>query len=65
LFEPATVQRMARHFQALLEAVVADPDRRLADIPLAAAAEEAEVIEWGGASGQGPTDATDFEEVRL
>jgi amino acid adenylation domain-containing protein len=65
LFEAATVQRMARHFQALLEAVVDNPDRRLADIPLGAAEEEAEVIEWGGSSGKEPTDDTGFEEVRL
>ena len=32
LFEPATVERMARHFLALLDAIVADPGVALADV---------------------------------
>jgi amino acid adenylation domain-containing protein len=34
LFRPATIRQMLKHFQMLLEAIVADPDRRLADLPL-------------------------------
>jgi amino acid adenylation domain-containing protein len=34
LFEAATITRMLDHVQALLEAIVADPDRRLAALPL-------------------------------
>jgi amino acid adenylation domain-containing protein len=33
LFERATAERMLRGFQALLEAIVADPDRRLSALP--------------------------------
>jgi hypothetical protein len=65
LFEPATLQRMAQHFQALLEAVVADPDRRLSDVPLVTAREEARLLGFSGAAGDEPTDDTDIEEVRL
>ncbi len=32
LFAPAAIERMANHFQALLEEVVSDPARRLADL---------------------------------
>jgi amino acid adenylation domain-containing protein len=34
LFEAATITRMLGHFQNLLEAIVADPEQRLADLPL-------------------------------
>ncbi len=34
LFEAATIERLLRHFQTLLEGVVADPDRRISDLPL-------------------------------
>jgi hypothetical protein len=33
LFDAATISCMQEHFQVLLEAVVADPDRRLLDLP--------------------------------
>ncbi|MCP4657268.1 MAG: non-ribosomal peptide synthetase, partial [bacterium] len=35
LFEPATAERMLRHFRTLLEEVVADSDRRLSELALA------------------------------
>jgi hypothetical protein len=34
LFEAATITRMLGHFQILLEAMVAEPERRLSDLPL-------------------------------
>ena len=34
LFEEATIERMAGHWQTLLEGIVADSSRRLADLPL-------------------------------
>jgi amino acid adenylation domain-containing protein len=34
LFDGATIERIFRHFQALLAAVVAEPDRRLAELPI-------------------------------
>jgi hypothetical protein len=33
LFEAASMQRMVRHYQALLEATTADPNKRLFDLP--------------------------------
>ena len=38
LFEPADTQRMASQFEAVLRAVVADPDRRLSTLPPASSA---------------------------
>jgi amino acid adenylation domain-containing protein len=47
LFEPATIARMAGHFQTLLEAIVPDPDQRLADLPLLADSERQQLLfEW-------------------
>ncbi|WP_253910536.1 non-ribosomal peptide synthetase, partial [Pyxidicoccus fallax] len=48
LFEAATVERMARHFQRLLEAVAAEGGRqRLSDLPLLTDAERHRVlVEW-------------------
>ena len=58
LFEAATVARLAGHWQILLEGVVADADRRVAELPLLTAAERQQVlVEWNaperGIRGQG------------
>jgi len=39
LFEPETIARLAGHYRTLLEGVAADPDRRLAALPLLSEAE--------------------------
>ncbi|MFV0278725.1 MAG: amino acid adenylation domain-containing protein, partial [Parahaliea sp.] len=43
LFEPAAVARMAAHFQCLLQAVVNNPQRAIADLPLLSATEHAQL----------------------
>src|SRR5205085_1579157 len=58
LFEAATVARLAGHWLTLLDAVVADADRPVAELPLLTAAERRQVlVEWNapdqGARGQG------------
>ncbi|HEV2733755.1 MAG TPA: amino acid adenylation domain-containing protein, partial [Longimicrobiaceae bacterium] len=45
LFEGSTVERMAGHFRLLLEAALADPERRLSGVPLLHGAERARVLE--------------------
>jgi len=40
LYEGATMQRLLRHFQTLLEGVAADPSARIADLPLLTASEQ-------------------------
>jgi thioesterase domain-containing protein len=45
LFEQATVQRMLRQFQALLEGIVGDPSRRISRLPLLTGDEQRHVFE--------------------
>ncbi len=46
LFDAATVERLLGHLRNLLAGAVADPSRRLADLPLLSAAEHAELAAW-------------------
>ena len=47
LFDAGTVVRLLGHLQTLLEAVVADPDRRLLDVPILTAAERRRLlVDW-------------------
>ena len=47
LFEAAIIESMASHFQTLLEGIVADPDARIADLPLLTASEQRQLlVEW-------------------
>jgi amino acid adenylation domain-containing protein len=51
LFDAATAARMAKHFEALLAAVVAEPERRVEEVELLAGEERTRVLEqWS----QGP-----------
>jgi len=57
LFEAATIARMLGNFQALLEAVIADPDRRLSDLPLLTETERQQLlVEWNGTQADDPHD---------
>ena len=44
LFEAATIDRMVGHFQTLLEAIVAAPDRSIATLPILPAAERQQLL---------------------
>jgi amino acid adenylation domain-containing protein len=44
LFDPATVSRMSGHFQTILEAIVCDPHRRVAELPLLTEAESRQLL---------------------
>ena len=47
LFDAATVERLAGHLETFLAAAVAEPDRRLSDLPLLSAAERCQLLrEW-------------------
>ena len=47
LFEAATISRMLGHFGNLLEAVVANPERRLSDLPFLGEAERQQLlVQW-------------------
>jgi amino acid adenylation domain-containing protein len=59
LFDASTIERMSRHFQTLLEAVVAEPDRNLWDLPLLAEAERRQVVEeWNQTATEYPREKT-------
>jgi len=47
LFDASTIERMIGHFQVLLEAIVANPDQRIGDLPLLTEAEKHQLlVEW-------------------
>ncbi|HEY0607383.1 MAG TPA: amino acid adenylation domain-containing protein, partial [Herpetosiphonaceae bacterium] len=57
LFAETTIARLLGHFQALLTALAADPDRCPAQVPLLSAAEQAQiVVEWNATECFYPRD---------
>ncbi len=59
LFDPATVKRMAAHLQTLLAGALAEPGLALAELPLLAAAERAQVLQdWNDTAGDYPGAAS-------
>ena len=59
LHDAATVERMVTHLRVLLEGVVADPDRRVSELPLLPAAERDQLlVAWNRTAVEYPRDAT-------
>ncbi|MFP8962479.1 amino acid adenylation domain-containing protein [Streptomyces nanhaiensis] len=55
LFERPTAERLLDHFRRLLTAAVADPGRRISELPLESEAEQRRLSEWGtGAARPAP-----------
>lgn len=55
LFDGATIERMAGHFQTLLEGIGADPDESVSRLPLLPAAErERMLVEWNSTESDYP-----------
>ncbi|MBD1924293.1 amino acid adenylation domain-containing protein [Microcoleus sp. FACHB-831] len=47
LFDASTIQRIARHFQILLESIVANPDCPISTLPLLTATEQQQIlVDW-------------------
>ncbi len=61
LFDPATIDRMLAHFRALLEAIVAEPDRPIGLLPMLAE-DERQLVMGGWAEGEMP-DADHGEDL--
>ncbi len=58
LFSAEMIRRMAGHFQNLLSGIVADPDRRIGELPLVTDQERAQVlVEWNATQTDFPRDA--------
>ena len=55
LFERATVERMAGHFQRLLEGLVESPEGWISDLPLVTREEERELSRWNATARAYPT----------
>jgi amino acid adenylation domain-containing protein len=57
LFEAATIERLAGHFQTLLTAIVAQPEQPIGDLPLLTAAERHQLlVEWNETTTDYPSD---------
>jgi len=58
LFDRATVERMVGHFQTLLEGIVANPEARMADLPILRAPERQQLlVEWNNTQAEYAQDA--------
>ncbi|HVF90512.1 MAG TPA: amino acid adenylation domain-containing protein, partial [Blastocatellia bacterium] len=58
LFDSETIRRMLSHFRVLLERVMEDPDRRIAEVPLLTEGERKEILfDWNATSSPYPAHA--------
>jgi aspartate racemase len=59
LFEPQTASRLLDHYRRLLEGIVSNPDRSIAELPLSSDDERAIITtEWSGSTAPYPRDKT-------
>jgi amino acid adenylation domain-containing protein len=56
LYKEATMQRLLRQFQTLLEGVVADPSARISELPLLTASEQQRLIDWNNTQKDFPQE---------
>ena len=57
LFERATIERMAGHYQTLIEGIVADPDQPIATLPILSETERHQIlVEWNDTAADYPKD---------
>ena len=57
LFDASTIARMARHFQTLLERIVANPEQRVSELPLLEERERHQLlVEWNNTTKEYPID---------
>ncbi|MES2221687.1 MAG: amino acid adenylation domain-containing protein [Acidobacteriota bacterium] len=55
LYEPETIARIQQHYLALLQAVCANPDQKIASIPLLSASERQQlIVEWNRTEAEIP-----------
>jgi amino acid adenylation domain-containing protein len=66
LFEPVRMRRMAAHFEALLERIARDPERRLSALPLLSQVERHQLsVEWSDSAALHPLQKRVEELVAL
>ncbi|OUL18199.1 non-ribosomal peptide synthetase [Nostoc sp. 106C] len=56
MFDTSTVERMLGHYKTLLEAIVANPDRPISELPLLTAGEQQLLVDWHGKQPDYPQD---------
>ncbi|HEX7273273.1 MAG TPA: amino acid adenylation domain-containing protein [Casimicrobiaceae bacterium] len=56
LFDAATIERMAGHWQVLLESIAADPQEHISQLPLLTDAEVAQLERWNATAAEYPRD---------
>ncbi|BAY10595.1 non-ribosomal peptide synthetase [Calothrix sp. NIES-2098] len=56
MFDTSTVERMLGHYKTLLEAIVANPDRPISELPLLTAEEQELLVDWHGKQADYPQD---------
>ena len=57
LFEEATIEGMARHYVALLEGMLAEPERAVSEVPMMGEAERQRVVvEWNATGAEYPRE---------
>jgi amino acid adenylation domain-containing protein len=65
LFDGTTIERMAGHFQTMLEAIAADPEEKISRLPLLTAAEKRQIAEWNATETEYPSDRCVHELVEV
>jgi aspartate racemase len=63
LFEASTIERMAGHLQTMIEAIVANPEQKISQLPMLSAKERAQFAEWNRTEVEYPSDKTMHELV--
>ncbi|MGB9123554.1 MAG: amino acid adenylation domain-containing protein, partial [Candidatus Angelobacter sp.] len=62
LFSPETMQRFSRHWQALLEGIVAEPERPVMQITLLSVAEKRQILEqWNAREAECGPESSPYE----
>ncbi|RCJ25078.1 hypothetical protein A6770_28095 [Nostoc minutum NIES-26] len=56
LFDRSTIERLTGNFVTLLEAIVTNPQERIAQLPILTAVEQQQLIEWNDTTVDYPTD---------
>ncbi|MEG4228700.1 amino acid adenylation domain-containing protein [Microcoleus sp. N9_B2] len=57
LFNADTIDRMVGHFQTLLEAIVANPEQKIAELPILTEFERQQLVAWNDTATDYPKDA--------
>ena len=63
LFEASTIERMAGHFQTMIEAIVTNPDQRVSCLPMLSSKERRQFSEWNRTEAEYPRQSCMHELV--